>query len=121
MTATNEVGNYIRSVQQSARANIQSTENTTAAIVDCTRTANLSGDSLRSIVGLVERTSDNVRAIAAASEQQSAASEEVGRGTEAINRIASETAEAMGQSSQAVTELARLAVELKTIITDMRA
>jgi len=27
----------------------------------------------------------------------------------------------MGQSSQAVTELARLAVELKTIITDMRA
>jgi len=121
MTATNEVGNYIRSVQQSARANIQSTENTTAAIVDCTRTASLSGDSLRSIVGLVERTSDNVRAIAAASEQQSVASEEVGRGTEAINRIASETAEAMGQSSQAVTELARLAVELKTIITDMRA
>ncbi len=121
MTATNEVGNYIRSVQQSARANIQSTENTTAAIVDCTRTASLSGDSLRSIVGLVERTSDNVRAIAAASEQQSAASEEVGRGTEAINRIASETAEAMGQSAQAVTELARLAVELKTLITDMRA
>ncbi|HEU6437325.1 MAG TPA: methyl-accepting chemotaxis protein [Nitratidesulfovibrio sp.] len=121
MTATNEVGGYIRSVQQSARTNIQSTENTTAAIVDCTRTANLSGDSLRSIVGLVERTSDNVRAIAAASEQQSAASEQVGRGTEDINRIASETAEAMGQSSQAVTELARLAVELKSIIADMRA
>ncbi|WP_035069305.1 methyl-accepting chemotaxis protein [Nitratidesulfovibrio termitidis] len=121
MTATTQVGGYIRSVQQSARANIQSTENTTAAIVDCTRTANLSGDSLRSIVGLVERTSDNVRAIAAASEQQSAASEEVGRGTEDINRIASETAEAMGQSSQAVTELARLAVELKSIIAEMRA
>ncbi|MEG6506705.1 methyl-accepting chemotaxis protein [Nitratidesulfovibrio sp. 1201_IL3209] len=121
MTATNEVGNYIRSVQQSARANIQSTEDTTAAIVDCTRTANLSGDSLRSIVGLVEHTSDNVRTIAAASEQQSAASEEIGRGTEDINRIASETAEAMGQSSQAVTELARLAVELKGIITEMRA
>ncbi|NHZ47774.1 methyl-accepting chemotaxis protein [Nitratidesulfovibrio liaohensis] len=120
MTATSQVGDYIRSVQQSARANIQSTENTTAAIVDCTRTANLSGDSLRSIVGLVERTSDNVRAIAAASEQQSAASEQVGRGTEDINRIASETAEAMGQSSQAVTELARLAVELKSIIAEMR-
>jgi methyl-accepting chemotaxis protein len=120
MSATNEVGAYINAVQQSARKNIQGTEATTQAILASTEMANRSGQSLREIVNMVEATSDQVRAIATASEQQSSASEEINRTTDDINRIAAETAEAMTQSSQAVGDLSRLAQELKAIIADMQ-
>ncbi|WP_415517973.1 MAG: methyl-accepting chemotaxis protein [Desulfovibrio aminophilus] len=120
MTATNEVGAYIKAVQDSARKNIQGTEATVLAVTAGTQTAEKSGEALREIVDMVEKTADQVRSIATASEQQSAASEQISRSTEEINRIASETAEAMTQSAQAVSDLARLAQTLKTTIDDMR-
>ena len=120
MTATNEVGAYIKAVQDSARKNIEGTEATTQAIEASTATAGKSGEALREIVGMVDRTADQVRSIATASEEQSAASEEISHTTEDINRIASETAEAMNQSAHAVSDLSRLAQELKRIISNMQ-
>jgi methyl-accepting chemotaxis protein len=120
MTATNEVGAYIKAVQDSARKNIQNTEATAQAIHESTSTAEKSGAALREIVNMVEKTADQVRGIATASEEQSAASEQISRSTEEINRIAAETAEAMTQSAQAVSDLSRLAQDLKSIITDMQ-
>jgi methyl-accepting chemotaxis protein len=119
MTATKEVGDAIRAVQDSAQKNIRNTEATTQAIQESTGLAHKSGEALRDIVGMVDQTADHVRGIATASEEQSAASEEISRSTEEINRIASETAEAMLQSGQAVSDLARLAGELKGIINNM--
>ncbi|MHC1700435.1 MAG: methyl-accepting chemotaxis protein [Humidesulfovibrio sp.] len=121
MTATNEVGAYIKAVQDSAKKNIEGTEATTRAIVASTTTAGKSGEALREIVGMVERTADQVRSIATASEEQSAASEEISHTTDDINRIASETAEAMNQSAHAVSDLSRLAQELKRIISNMQS
>jgi len=120
MNSTNEVGAYIKAVQESAHKNIQGTEATTKAIGASTEMAGKSGAALREIVDMVEKTADQVRGIATASEEQSAASEEISRTTEDINRIAGETAEAMTQSAQAVSDLARLAQELKTIINAMQ-
>ncbi len=119
MTATKEVGDAIRAVQDSAQKNIRNTEATSKAIQESTELAGKSGAALHEIVGMVDQTADHVRGIATASEEQSAASEEISRSTEEINRIASETAEAMLQSGQAVSDLARLAGELKGIINNM--
>ena len=119
MQATNEVGEHIRAVQDSARKSIRNTETTTEAIQVSTELAQKSGAALGEIVGMVDSTADHVRGIATASEEQSAASEEISRSTEQINRIAAETAEAMLQSGQAVSDLARLASELRGIINDM--
>ncbi|HWR03743.1 MAG TPA: methyl-accepting chemotaxis protein, partial [Humidesulfovibrio sp.] len=119
MTATKQVGDAIRAVQDSAHKNITNTEATTKAIQESTGLAHKSGEALHEIVGMVDQTADHVRGIATASEEQSAASEEISRSTEDINRIASETAEAMLQSGQAVSDLARLAGELKGIINNM--
>ncbi len=121
MSATNEVGGNIHSVQESVRKSIQNTETTTKAIENSTELAHGSGQVLDEIVVLIDSTADHVRGIATASEQQSAASEEINRSTEEINRIATETAEAMDQSGKAVTELARLAGELRNIINDMNS
>lgn len=70
---------------------------------------------------MAEKTTDQVRSIATASEQQSATSEEINRSIESVNRISSETADGMRQSAQAVTELADQAQVLKRLIDEMKS
>ncbi len=120
MTATQEVGTSIQAIQKSAQRNIESTEQAAQAIDATTAMADQSGAALREIVGLVERTADQVRGIATASEEQSAASEEISRATAEINQIAMETAQAMHESRQATDDLARIAADLKSVIDDMQ-
>ncbi|MGE4538987.1 MAG: methyl-accepting chemotaxis protein [Desulfovibrio sp.] len=120
MTATKEVSNYIRAIQESARRNMSATDETTQGIEDADNLAHEAGDALHQILNFVEKTSDQVRGIATAAEQQSATSEEINRSTDHINRIAEDTAGSMTQTSEAVTSLAHLASDLKTSMTRMR-
>ncbi len=121
MTATKEVGDAITAIQDGARKSIDETQKAASSVADSAATAQASGQALNEIVSLAEETADQVRAIAAASEQQSASSEQINRSTEEINRISTETAETMGQSAQAVVELARLAQDLGGLIKQMNA
>ncbi|GAB6037737.1 hypothetical protein JCM15519_22960 [Fundidesulfovibrio butyratiphilus] len=120
MTATKEVGDAIRGIQEGARKNIANVEHAVSRIDAATGLAGKSGDALNEIVSLVDLTTDQVRSIATASEQQSAASEEINQSIEAINRISSETSDAMRQSAQAVGELAHQAQVLKSLIDQMK-
>jgi methyl-accepting chemotaxis protein len=121
MTATKEVGNAIRGIQDGTKKNIENVERSGKTIEDVTKLATSSGDSLREIVSLAEATTDQVRSIATASEQQSAASEEINHSIESVNRVSIETADAMRQSSQAVGELATQAQVLKRLIDEMKS
>jgi len=120
MTATKEVGEAINAVQQGTRKNLDNVERAATTIEKATSLANQSGEALREIVRLVEVSSDQVRSIATASEQQSATSEEINRSIEDINRVSSETASAMSQSAQAVGELASQAGTLRGLIEEMK-
>ena len=120
MTATKQVGEAISAVQQGTRKNLENVERAVASVEQATDLANQSGDALKEIVHLVELATDQVRSIAAASEQQSSASEEINRSIEDINRVSSETASAMSQSAQAVGELARQAGTLRQLIETMK-
>jgi methyl-accepting chemotaxis protein len=119
MTATKEVGASIRGMQEGTRKNIASVEQAVGQIEDATGLAGKSGEALQAIVALVDQTTDQVRSIATASEEQSAASEEINRAIKDISQISMETADAMRQSSQAVGELARQSQELKVILAEM--
>jgi methyl-accepting chemotaxis protein len=120
MSATRQVVDYVGSIQESTRRNMAATEQAVKLVEQSTAMAGESGRTLHSIVQMVVETADQVRAIATAAEEQSAASEQINRSMEQISRISSETADAMNQSAQAVSDLARLAVDLNAIITDMR-
>ncbi|MBI4958257.1 MAG: MCP four helix bundle domain-containing protein [Desulfovibrio sp.] len=120
MTATKEVGDAIKGIQEGTRKNSQNVERSGKTIEEATELANRSGESLNEIVSLVETTSDQVRSIATASEQQSSASEEINHSIEDVNRISSETSDAMRQSAQAVGELANQALILKNLIEQMK-
>ncbi len=120
MSATHDVEESIKSIQDSVRKSIANTDSTTEAIRESTELAGRSGQALQGIVAMVEETADQVRGIATASEEQSAASEQINRSIEEINRISTETSDAMNQSAQAVSDLANLAGELKSIIERMQ-
>ena len=121
MNATKEVGDAISAIQQGTRNNIQGMDQSVVAIEEATQLANKSGEALKEILALAEQAADQVRSIATAAEQQSATSEEINRGVEDINRIASETSEVMNQSAQAISEVARQAQELQNLVRKLKS
>ena len=121
MSATGEVGSAIQGIQDGAKKNLDNVDHAVKAISDAAGLAKKSGDSLKDIVGLVDRTSDQVRSIATASEQQSTASEEINRSMEQVATISTQTAQAMTQASQAVTDLARQTQVLQNLVFEMKA
>ena len=77
MASTNDVSNAIRAIQESTSKSMASVDNAVRRIEEATDYANQSGSALEEIVATVEVTADQVNAIATASEEQSAASEEI--------------------------------------------
>ncbi|GAB6039184.1 methyl-accepting chemotaxis protein [Fundidesulfovibrio butyratiphilus] len=119
--ATKEVEDAIQGIQQGATKNMAGVDRTVETIGLATELATRSGSSLGEIVRLVESATDQVRSMAAASEQQSAASEEINRSIEEISTISGETSQAMGRANEAVGELARQAQVLRGLIAQMQA
>ncbi len=121
MTATKEVGDAVKAIQNGTEANIHGMEDAAQSVARSTEMVQRAGDSLRSIVAVAESTADKVQSIAAASEQQSAAGEEITRGTGEINRIADETTQLMGQAQIAMRELADLVSETSQLVGRLQA
>ncbi|THB63430.1 MAG: methyl-accepting chemotaxis protein [Desulfovibrio sp.] len=120
MTATQEVGNAISSIQNGTKKSMLSMDQTAKVVANSTELTEEAGKSLNQIIEIIENTADQVRSIATASEEQSAASEEISKGSEEINAIASETEEAMAQSAAAMEDLARLSDQLRMLIDELK-
>ncbi len=120
MASTTDVGNAIKAIQSSAATSRTQVDSAVAAIEEATLYVNQSGEALTEIVGLVDHTADQVHAIATASEQQSATSEEINRSINDVNAIAAATAQAMQEAAGAVSDLSGQAQALTALIEDMK-
>ena len=120
MTATKEVGEAIASIQQSTHHNVANVDRSVQLIESATRLANQSGEALQAILGLVDATSDQVRSIATAAEEQSATSEEINRSIEDVNVVSAETSRNMQEAARAVADLAYQAGEMKKLIGELQ-
>ncbi|MBG0776376.1 MAG: methyl-accepting chemotaxis protein [Desulfovibrionaceae bacterium] len=120
MTATKDVGQAIRAIQEGTHTTIGFMEKSEESVEASAELSKRAGEALKEIVEVSTATADMVQSIAAAAEEQSAASEQITHSTDEINLVASETASAMNQSAQAVSDLARMATELQGIINDMQ-
>lgn len=119
MSATTEVGHAINSIQDGTRLATRGMEDATQAVDNATQLANESGEALQGIVSLVDITSDQVRSIAVASEEQSTVSEEISHHVEDVSRISEQTSQGMAKASQSVTSLAEQATQLRALIAAM--
>ena len=120
MTSTQDVGNAIKAIQESTAKSMTGVDNAVERIGEATELANQSGHALQEIVATAEVTSDQVNAIATASEEQSAAGEEINQSIVQANDRSRQTAEVMIQAAQAVSDLAAQAQRLMKLIRDMK-
>ena len=121
MSATQEVGQAIRDIQEGTRKNIANVDKSAGSIESATSLSVRSGESLQQILTFVEHVNDQVQSIATASEQQSAASEEINQSVEQVATISAETAQAMEQASRAVSDLLEQSQILHKLIAEMKA
>ncbi|MEF3698123.1 methyl-accepting chemotaxis protein [Desulfolutivibrio sp.] len=119
MSATKEVGDTVTGIQSGTRRNLENVKQAVANVEQATVLALKSGEALSEIVQLVEVSTDQIRSIATASEQQSATSDEINRNIEDIHRISCETADAMQRSTQAVSDLASQSNVLHDLVEKM--
>ena len=121
MSATQEVGQAISGIQEGTKKNIDNVDKSAESIEEATQLSIRSGDSLKQILENVHLVNDQVQSIATASEQQSAASEEINHSVEQVATISSETAQAMEQAAKAVADLAEQSQVLQGLIRDMKS
>ena len=120
MSATQEVGQAIKGIQEGTRKNIANVDKAGDSIAHANELSIRSGESLKQILEYVQQVNEQVQSIATASEEQSAASEEINRSVEQVATISSETAQAMEQAAKAVADLAQQSQVLQSLIADMK-
>ena len=120
MQATKEVGEAVKVIQSGTKDNIQGMEEASASVNRSTEMSNEAGVSLQTIVQIAESTSDKVRAIATASEEQSAASEEINRGMEEVSRLADQTSQRMDNARAAVSQITELTRKIQAMVEEFK-
>ena len=120
MSSTTEVARAITAIQSSAGQSVTSVDASTRSIEEATTFVTLSGTALEEIVSMVDTTADQVRAIATASEEQSATSDEINRSVNEINEIGIKTAQGMRDANLAVSGLKELSQTLDALLKTMK-
>ena len=120
MTATQEVGSAIRSIQTGIQDSVGGMEEASHAVQNSTALATEAEAALHEILQISEATATQVGDIAAAGEEQAATSDRVSRGAVEVNRIANETSNTMRKAEDAVATLGRLSLELEQLIADLK-
>lgn len=116
MLATKEVETVVHHIQQQTQENIQAVD---AAAVDTVRGAELAsrvGHFMSEIVGDMDVTASELTSIAAATQSQSAASEDAEISLQKINHVAVENAKNMEQITAAIVELSSYTESMEMIV-----
>jgi methyl-accepting chemotaxis protein len=120
MQATGEVASVVAAIDGGVRENVAGMDAAVAAVDETTRLAENAGQSLTHIVSMAETATEEVRSIAAASQQQSQASEEINRALTDISLIAEETAQGMAEAEAELDNLSSSASRLAALIDGLR-
>ena len=116
MSATKEVGEAINEIQEEVNKDFQVMEDAVASVAKGTELSQQSKLALQEIVELVVSISDQIRAIATASEEQSAASDEITRAINEINEISDATVGNIEETRRAIQDFVVMAGELKQLV-----
>ncbi len=121
MTSTSDVSNAISAIQQSTSVNVQQIDATVKSIEEATKMAISSGESLGGILEMAETSADGIRAIATASEEQSATSDEIARSIAEVSNVVNVTTHAMNEANEAVQELSEQSRQLSRLIEELKS
>ncbi len=114
--ATKQIAAMIKNVQKEAAEAVSSMKRGSTEVAEGIKLADRAGDSLKNIVQDTGRVVDMMTQIAAASEEQSATSEQISRNIEAISTVSSESAHGISNIAGAADNLNRLTENLITMV-----
>ncbi len=120
IASTSDVANAINSIQQSTEKNVQQVDTAVARIEEATELAVGGGEALQGILGMAEESADGIRAIATASEQQSATSDEIASSIATVASIANDTVTAMNEATRAVSLLTEQSQQLARLVESLK-
>ncbi len=121
MTSTADVSQAIGAIQQSTEVNVDKIDATVKSIEEAAQLAITSGESLSGILEMAEVSADGVRAIATASEEQSATSDEIAQSIADVSGIVNNTTHAMAEATEAVVELSNQSQQLTKLIEKLKS
>lgn len=117
MAATLEVDETVKSIQKATKDNIYDSEQVAAGVSKGSELAEEAERTLNEILELSITAAAQMAAIAAATEQQTAITEEIAESSNDIYQVAQETDEAMQVSAKNCTNIFEIAQKLDNIIS----
>jgi len=114
--ATGEITEMIKGIQGESSRAVESMEEAGKLTDEGKELADKSGTSLNEIVTMSQRVMDMIQQMATATEEQSAAAEQISKNIEHVSSITKETATGAEQSAAAAEQLNRQAEGLKEMV-----
>ncbi len=114
--ATKEIATMIKQIQQDTSEAVISMTSGTLEVDKGRELADEAGKSLAQIITGAQEVVDIVTQVAAASEEQSSAAEQISKNLEAINHVTNESATGIQQIARASEDLNRLTINLQELI-----
>ncbi|MBI2413289.1 MAG: type IV pili methyl-accepting chemotaxis transducer N-terminal domain-containing protein [Deltaproteobacteria bacterium] len=118
--ATKEISGMIKTIQTETGTAVSAMDEGTRKVENGVRLANEAGDALKRIVTGVEGVTDMISHIATSAEEQSATTDEITQNMDSIAEVAKTNVAAIGEVSRATNEMARLATELKSLVSNFK-
>jgi len=118
--ATKEIAEMIKAIQSETRDVVDSMKRGTKEVEEGMKLADKAGEALEKIVSETQKTIDMINQIAAASEEQSATSEQISRNVETISSVSSESANGVAQIARSADGLNRLTENLRNLVLKFR-
>jgi methyl-accepting chemotaxis protein len=118
--ATDEIAGSIKAIQGETGEAVKRMDDGIEQVKAGVEHARQAGDSLKLIVTNAQDLSQMVASIAAVTEQQSAAAEEVSRNVEGIAAVSRESAQGAGQAASAAAQMSSKAEQLRQIVSQFK-
>jgi methyl-accepting chemotaxis protein len=118
--ATKEIAGMIKNIQTETGDAVTAMEEGTKEVERGKELADQAGNSLKNIVAVSQTVGDMVLQIAAASEEQSSASEQISKNVDAISSVTSQTAQGTQQIARAADDLNHLTENLQQLLERFR-
>jgi methyl-accepting chemotaxis protein len=115
--ATKEIAGMIKQIQKETHGAVESMNMGTEEVEKGKLLADKAGESLEEIIDGANKVVDIITQVAAASEEQSSASEQISKNIEMINNVTQESAAGISQIAKASEDLNRLTVNLQELIS----
>jgi len=118
--ATKEIATMIKQIQKDTSGAVESMEQGTKEVEIGKQLAEKAGTSLQEIIHGAELVVDIVTQVAAASEEQSSAAEQISKNIESISSVTQESASGIQQIAHASEDLNRLTLNLQELIAQFK-